>query len=165
MILVLDKLIGIILISCIIVACDNDPEKAVSDKIAKDSLLVYDSLLAQEYGADERGMKKYVIAFLKNGPKRDQDSATSMSIQEGHMKNIRQMAEDGKLVLAGPFFGQGEYRGIYVFNVNTIEEAEALTRHDPAIKSGRLEMELKEWYGSAALMAVNEIHQKLIKPE
>lgn len=73
------------------------------------------------------------------------------------------MAEAGKLVLAGPFFGDGDLRGIYIFNVNSIEEAEALTNTDPAIQQGSLEMELIEWYGSAALMAVNDIHKTLGK--
>ncbi|MCU0236987.1 MAG: hypothetical protein MUC72_07875 [Acidobacteria bacterium] len=39
--------------------------------------------------------------------------------------------------------------------------AEALTRSDPAIQAGSLAMELKECYGSAALMAVNALHGKL----
>ncbi|GAB1307392.1 hypothetical protein KH5_00750 [Urechidicola sp. KH5] len=43
------------------------------------------------------------------------------------MENIGKMTEAGKLVLAGPFFGDGNLRGIYIFNVSSIEEAEALT--------------------------------------
>jgi uncharacterized protein YciI len=124
---------------------------------------VYDSILAKKLGADEIGMKKYVIAFLKKGPKRDQDSATAAEIQKGHMANINRMAEEGKLILAGPFFDDFDIRGIYIFNVETIEEAEALTKTDPAIKSGRLSMELHPWYGSAALMEVNAIHNRVAK--
>jgi uncharacterized protein YciI len=71
------------------------------------------------------------------------------------------MAEAGQLVLAGPFLDDGDLRGIYIFNVKTVEEAEALTNTDPAIQAGRLKMELKEWYGSAALMAVNGLHKSL----
>ena len=54
-------------------------------------------------------------------------------------------------------------RGIYIFNVETIEEAKKLTETDPAIKAGSLIMELHEWYGSAGLMAVPEIHEKVQK--
>ena len=43
------------------------------------------------------------------------------------------------------------------------EEAEALTNTDPAIQAGSLVMELIPWYGSAALMEVNEIHGKIAK--
>jgi uncharacterized protein YciI len=73
------------------------------------------------------------------------------------------MAEEGKLVLAGPFLDDGELRGIYVFNVETVEEARALTATDPAIQAGSLVMELKPWYGSAAVMSINEMHPKLQK--
>ena len=126
--------------------------------------VTYDSIKAKEYGADDYGMRKYVMAFLKKGPNRDQlDSIQRVELQKGHMENIGRMAEEGKLALAGPFFGDGDLRGIYIFNVETIEEAEDLTNTDPAIQAGSLEMELLEWYGSAALMSVNELHPKLAK--
>lgn len=47
--------------------------------------------------------------------------------------------------------------------VETVEEAEALTNTDPAIKAGSLVMELLPWYGSAALMKVNDIHGQIAK--
>ncbi|MCB0663802.1 MAG: hypothetical protein KDC24_13730, partial [Saprospiraceae bacterium] len=77
----------------------------------------FDSALAAEYGADQYGMKKYVIAFLKRGPNRDRDSAESAALQRAHLLNIERMAEEGTLVLAGPFFGNDDLRGIYVFDV------------------------------------------------
>jgi uncharacterized protein YciI len=73
------------------------------------------------------------------------------------------MAEEGKLVLAGPFMDGGDLRGIYIFDVETIKEAEELTNSDPSIQAGVLSMELKEWYGSAAIMAINDIHSSLSK--
>ena len=125
----------------------------------------YDSLAAAKYGADDYGMRKYVMAFLKRGPNQEIDSVQAVELQAAHMENIVRMAEAGKLALAGPFFGDGELRGIYVFNVETIAEAEALTQSDPAIQAGSLEMELLEWYGSAALMAVNDLHKTISKEE
>jgi uncharacterized protein len=125
----------------------------------------YDSLLAHELGADEYGMKTYVMAFLKKGPNRDLDSAASADLQAQHMENINRMAEEGTLVLAGPFYGDGELRGIYLFDVATIEEAEALTNTDPAVQAGSLVMELQMWYGSAALMQVNAIHNTIAKQQ
>ena len=68
-----------------------------------------------------------------------------------------------KLVLAGPFLDEGDIRGIYIFNVDTIEEAKKLTNSDPAIKAGSLIMELHPWYGSAALQEVNRLHTKAMK--
>lgn len=123
----------------------------------------YDSVAAAQYGADDYGMRKYVMAFLKKGPNRDLDSTKAAELQAAHMANIGRLAEEGKLALAGPFFGDGDLRGIYIFAVETIEEAEALTNSDPAIQEGSLVMELQEWYGSAALMAVNDIHTRIGK--
>jgi uncharacterized protein len=123
----------------------------------------YDEALAKEFGADEYGMKKYVLAFLKRGPNRSADAKKAEELQAAHLKNIGRMSAAGKLVLAGPFLDDGELRGIYIFNVATVAEAEALTRTDPAIQAGSLVMELKEWYGSAALVAVNGIHSRLAK--
>ena len=123
--------------------------------------VTFDSTLAAKLGADPNGMKKYVMAFLKSGPNRTHDQETAAKIQRAHMDNIIRMAEEGKLVLAGPFLDGGELRGIYIFNVETIEEAQALTETDPAVKEGRLVMELHPWYGSAGLMMVNEIHHQV----
>lgn len=123
--------------------------------------LTYDSILAAQLGADDYGMKKYVMAFLKAGPNRNQDAATAAELQRAHMDNIGRMAKEGKLVLAGPFLDGGELKGIYIFNVETIEEAKALTETDPAIQAGRLVMELHPWYGSAATMMINDWHEKL----
>ncbi len=123
----------------------------------------FDAALARKLNADDYGMKKYVMAFLKRGPNRNQDSVTAANLQRAHLQNINRMAEEGKLVVAGPFLEDGEFRGIYVFNVETIEEAEALTQTDPAVKAGRLVMELHPWYGSAALQEINSIHRRLEK--
>ena len=123
----------------------------------------YDSSLAQNLHADPYGMQRYVMAFLKKGPKRDQDSVTVARLQKAHLDNIGRLAESGKLVLAGPFLDNGEVRGIYIFNVATVEEARELTATDPAIQAGRLEMELHPWYGSASLPLINPLHKRLSK--
>lgn len=123
---------------------------------------IYDSVLAKKLGADERGMKKYVFCILKTGPANITDKAKKDSLFAGHMKNIGRLADEGKLAVAGPFMkNDRQYRGIYIFNVATIKEAEELTLTDPAIKAGVFIVELTEWYGSAALMATPEIHKKL----
>lgn len=124
---------------------------------------IYDSALVQKFGADQYGMKQYVMAFLKRGPNRSKDSLEIAQLQKAHLQNINRLAEEGKLILAGPFFDDGDIRGIYIFNVKSIEEAQELTETDPAIQKGSLIMELHPWYGSAALMAIPELHKKLEK--
>ncbi len=134
---------------------------SVEFSAAQSSEAVYDSVLAKKLQADKYGMKKYVMAFLKRGPNRSQDSVTAANLQRAHLKNIQRMANEGKLVLAGPFMENTDLRGIYIFNVETLEEARKLTETDPAVKAGRLVMELHPWYGSAAVQEINAIHKRL----
>ena len=124
----------------------------------------YDSVLAKKYGADERGMKMYIFCILKTGPVKDTVKSVKDSLFAGHMKNIGRLAEEGKLVVAGPF-GKNtrNYRGLYIFNVTTIDEAQKLLETDPAVKSGLLEGELTPLYCSAALMGLTELHNHLTK--
>ncbi len=150
----------VVIAVCFLSACGSKSEESSITPKPKDS---YDAGLAQKLGADDYGMRQYVMAFLKAGPNRDQDEDEAIRLQKAHRENIRRLASEGKLALAGPFMDDGEFRGIFVFNVATIEEARALTESDPAVKAGRLALELHPWYGSAALMQVNETHKKLTK--
>lgn len=123
-----------------------------------------DSALVVELGADDYGMKNYVMALLKKGPKRwKMDSTTVSTLMKGHMDNIGRLANEGKLVLAGPYTDETDLKGIYVFDVKTIEEAQKLCETDPAIVAGALAIELHPWYGSAALMQTNAIHKKIAR--
>ena len=102
-------------------------------------------------------------AFLKAGPNRNRPPQEAQKLQAAHRANINRLAAEGKLVLAGPFADDGVLRGIYIFDVPTVAEAEALTKTDPAIQAGQLEMELHPWYGSAALMTIPDLHARIEK--
>lgn len=147
------------MIISILISCSSS-KSSVDAQIEKG---VYNAQLAAQYDADECGMKKYVIAFLKRGPYRDRSKEEADALQVALLANISRMAEKGVLILARPFFGDGEMRDIYIFDVDSIEKSEALTNIDPAIRAGSLEMELKEWYGSAALMAIPDLHTQIQK--
>lgn len=127
----------------------------------------YDPELAKKLGADERGMKMYVLCILKTGPKDAEIKGDERKeIFAGHFANIGRLAAEGKLVVAGPF-GKNEksYRGLYIFNVATIEEAEKLVVLDPAVKAGVFVPDLTLWYGSAAMMVVSDTHKRIEKPK
>lgn len=156
-------LIAVTIVSLITGCTENDNQNAQVSPPADSLETAYDEELANTLGADDYGMRRYVMAFLKAGPNRDQDSTRAAELQRAHLDNISRMAEEGNLVVAGPFLDNGEIRGIYIFNVETVEEARKLTETDPAVQAGRLEMELHPWYGSAALMKVNEIHGQISK--
>jgi len=123
----------------------------------------FNAELAQKLGADELGMKNYVIAFLKSGPVKLTDSLQISELQKAHLKNITRLADEGKLLLAGPFLENEPLRGIFIFDVASVEEARQLTSTDPAVKAGTLVMELHPWYGSAALKEIPNLHRQIQK--
>ena len=126
----------------------------------------YDEKLAKKLGADERGMRMFVLCILKTGPKDSEIKEKERDdIFTGHFANIGRLADEGKLAVAGPFEKNDKaYRGLYIFNVATIEEAEKLVVLDPAVKAGVFVPDLTLWYGSAAMMTVNDTHKKIQKP-
>ena len=131
---------------------------------AQKSNPVYDSILAKKLGADDYGMKHYVFVLLKSGPVKDIEKVKKDSLFGGHMKNIGRLADEGKIALAGPFGeNKKDYRGLFIFNVATVEEAEKIAQTDPAIKAGLLMAEFTLWYGSASLLQLPEAHKKVQK--
>ncbi|MBC7903351.1 MAG: hypothetical protein H7Y27_08005 [Gemmatimonadaceae bacterium] len=124
----------------------------------------YNKALADSMGGDNFGMKTYVLVILKTGTNTTEKKAAVDSLFRGHMSNIEQMAQGGKLVVAGPMQkNEKNYRGIFILNVKTFEEASALMVNDPAISSKLLDVEMFHWYGSAALPIYLPYHEKLQK--
>lgn len=124
----------------------------------------YNETLAKSVGADDYGMRNYVFCILKTGPNTGATKEEKAELFKGHMDNINKLAAEGKLAIAGPF-GKNDrnYRGIFIFNVATVEEAQALVGSDPAVKAGIFEAELTPWYASAALVKVAEMHDTVAK--
>jgi len=164
--------LSILLVSTLLVAIscteaiEESSEIGAVDSVARAAEAVeegdFDAELAKRLGADEYGMTSYVVAFLKKGPNRDMTPEEAMRLQKAHLDNIQRLADEGKLVVAGPFMNSGDLMGIYVFNVATLEEARDLTATDPAIEKGSLVMELHAWYGSAAMKEINSIHSRIM---
>ena len=82
----------------------------------------FDAGLAQKTGADDYGMRRYVLVILRTGPTRVVDAEERKAMFAGHMANIQRLAKEGKLALAGPFGDKdGDWRGLFVFAVEDIE--------------------------------------------
>jgi uncharacterized protein YciI len=123
---------------------------------------VYDAALAKRLGADEHGMRRYVLVILKTGPKRMPEGKERDAMFAGHFANIARLAKEGKLAVAGPFSADpAGWRGLFVFAVDDVDEARRLTETDPVIRNGEMVAEYHSWYGSAATMMVAELHEKL----
>lgn len=122
---------------------------------------VYDAELAKSVNADERGMRSYVLVVLKAGPNKMPPGEARDKMFQGHFANIQRWASDKKLVLAGPFDGVDGWRGAYIFATADIEQAKAEVITDPVVASGEMVAEYHKLYASAALMLVNDIHNKI----
>jgi uncharacterized protein YciI len=126
---------------------------------------VHDAALAAKLGADENGMRAYVLVVLKTGPTRVADGEARDAMFAGHFANMGRLAKAGKLVLAGPFTQDaGGWRGLFVFAVRDIDEAKALVATDPVISNGEMVAEYHRWYSSAAVMQVAAVHETLGPP-
>ena len=123
----------------------------------------YDAELAKRLGADDYGMRSYVLVVLKTGPNRLPEGPERDEMFRGHFANMKRLSEEGRLVLAGPFDGVDGWRGLFVFAVKDIEEARQLAASDPVLARGEMVAEYHRYYGSAALMLVREMHEKLAK--
>ncbi|OJU24482.1 MAG: hypothetical protein BGN92_14435 [Sphingobacteriales bacterium 41-5] len=145
----------ILFFAIILSACSNS-KNAVEDG--------YNKQLAEKLGADEYGMRMYQFVILKTGSAKIENKDSINSLFRGHLANIGRLADEGKLVIAGPF-GKNEkqYRGLYIFKTKDKSETEILLQSDPAIKAGLLAAEIYPWYGSAALETYLPFHKQIEK--
>ena len=95
---------------------------------------------------DAYGMKPYVLAMLQTADTTARPQDELKTVFDGHMKNIERLAEEGKLLVAGPFYGihkvSGSWRGLFVLNTTDTTEARAWVQSDPAVQAGVFRVEL-----------------------
>jgi uncharacterized protein YciI len=86
------------------------------------------------------------LAFLTRGAKwTPEKTAAAEELQKAHIANLVRLAKLGKIVAAGPFGDDGVLRGIFVFRVASLEEAQTLAATDPAVQAGRLAVDIHPW--------------------
>lgn len=93
-------------------------------------------------------MKQYYVAVLTKGPKRGtiKDTAYVKKLQADHLKNIDRLAAEGKILVAGPFADDGHWRGMFIMDCATREEAVRILATDPMIAAEWLAYELHPWF-------------------
>lgn len=97
-------------------------------------------------------MTTYYMGLLRRGPRWSPEVTPEIErLQAEHMAHIKSMADSGSLVAAGPMRDNVELRGIFLFKTDSYGDARALAGADPAVKAGRLVVELHPWYGPAGI--------------
>ena len=137
--------------------------QATAEKADSAPTPAFDAELAKRTGANENGMRSYVFVLLKSGPNKMPAGPERDDMFKGHFANMKRLAAEGKLVMAGPFDGVDGWRGLFIFATPDIDEAKKLVATDPVIIKGEMLAEYHSHFGSAALMLVNEMHDKLAK--
>ncbi len=80
------------------------------------------------------------------------------------MANMGKLVKLNKLIVAGPLGKNDQnYRGIFILNTKSLDEAKEILATDPAIKAKLLDADLFNWYGSAALAAYLTASEKVGK--
>ncbi len=126
----------------------------------------FNQKLADSLGADNYGMRNYFLVILKTGENdaKITDKKQRSELFQGHFSNMKKMSDDGKLAAAGPFGKNNlHYRGIFILNVKTEEEAKNLLQNDPSVKQKIFDYDLLPWYGSAALPLYLKYHGEIAK--
>jgi uncharacterized protein YciI len=94
---------------------------------------------------------RYELGLLRRGPAWTVQRTTHTdSLQAGHMANMVRMWQAGALVAAGPFAGDGDLQGVFVFAPG-VDSLDGLLAGDPAIASGRLECLRSTWIAPPGL--------------
>jgi len=89
-----------------------------------------------------------LVLLVRPADRKEIPEAEAEAIQKQHLAHLTKMGESGKMVVAGPFGDQRDasLRGACLYRVATAEEARALAEADPAVKAGRLRVEVVTWY-------------------
>lgn len=139
--------------------------KPGKDGVSSNSKIPFNQKLTDSLGADQYGMKNYMIVMLTTGTAKIDDKDKKTELMKGHMENISKLAKEGKITVAGPFLEKNKenYRGMFIFNTKSKEEAESWVKTDPAVAAGIFSYEIFSWYGSAALPLYLMHHDEIAK--
>lgn len=120
--------------------------KEIKEKLLKDGFQIFDYV--DKESGDTVIMQQYFIAFLKRGPNRSQSKEAADSLQKLHMAHLGRMYKEGYADISGPFGDDGDIRGITIYNTPTQKMADSLANMDPAVKAGRLVIEVHPWWAA-----------------
>ena len=99
----------------------------------------------------------YTLVILRRGPRAAEFSDEELErLQEAHLAHLRALRERGAILAGGPFDGQDDetFRGMSLYGVPP-QEARALAEADPAVRAGRLRVEVLTWLTQPGDLTLN----------
>ncbi|NUQ51938.1 MAG: hypothetical protein HUU19_04495 [Phycisphaerales bacterium] len=81
----------------------------------------------------------YVFTYLKTGPASATNTpAQKQEIFKGHMANMKRLADERKLIIAGPYSDPADptWRGLFILDTPSVDEARAFVATDPGVVAG-----------------------------
>jgi hypothetical protein len=114
-------------------------------KVARVQALVESA--ARDYrdvlAAASQPTRTYVVGLLRKGPawsEKDEGGRTHLDPRQ-----LQAWKHQGAVLVGGWFMDLTDPRGLYIFTVDSVAEAEALVQSDPAVQSGKLVFEFHPW--------------------
>jgi len=109
-------------------------------------------------------MTTYTLGLLVKGPRWTAEETPELQkLQEAHLAHIGEMARSGALLAAGPLTDNGTIRGVLIFKV-PVDRARALAEQDPAVKAGRLLVEVHPWMTAKGVLNEDAAQRASAKP-
>jgi uncharacterized protein YciI len=91
----------------------------------------------------------FIVVLLVRAPNPPElPKAQLDELQEKHIANIHRLADEGKLLKAGPMEDASgrNVRGMYILKTDSVDQAREWVATDPTVKAGRLAPEFLKWF-------------------
>jgi uncharacterized protein YciI len=101
-------------------------------------------------------LEAYELVLLLRPPDApDYDEETLDRIQREHLAYLRSLREQGLVATNGPLLDQPDpsWRGLTFFRTGSPDEARRLAEADPAVRAGRLAVEVMTWWCPAGSLS------------
>lgn len=117
------------------------------------SALAFTNLNAQSNSIPEY-VEYYFVELIQNQPSEELSDQEIRSTRMEHLANIRKLASERKLLLAGPFKDGG---GLFILNAESSDQAEEWVLEDPAVKAGLFTYKIRVWVTEKGLLTLENL--------
>lgn len=107
-------------------------------------------------------VREYVFVLIRTGPLAEPSPEQTQEAMAGHFANMGRLADEGKLFIAGPFGDPkpADYRGLWIFNAETVEAGLAVGETDPAVEMGVFRLEGAVFRSADPLEELNRLEKE-----